>query len=68
MQETQVWSLDQEDTLEKGMLPTLISGLSQEEQPHLQRAVAAQAKEGLEELVHIQGQKGRQWGDTPRPR
>ena len=34
-------------------------GGSQEEQPHLQKAVAAQAQEGLEELLHIQGQKGR---------
>ena len=29
-----------------------------EEQPHLQGAVAAWAQEGLEELFHIQGQKG----------
>ena len=32
----------------------------QEEQPHLQGAVAVQAQEGLEKLFHIQGQKG-QW-------
>ena len=31
-----------------------------EEQPHIQGAVAARAQEGLEELVHIQGQKGQQ--------
>ena len=31
-------------------------------------AVAAQAQEGLEELSYIEGQEGRQWGDTPRPR
>ena len=30
-----------------------------EDQPHVQGAVAAQAQEGLEELFHIQGQKGR---------
>ena len=29
-----------------------------EEQLHLQGLVAAQAQEGLEELFHIQGQKG----------
>ena len=29
------------------------------EQPHLQGVVAAQAQEGLEELFHVQGQKGR---------
>ena len=27
--------------------------------PHLQQAVAARAQEGLEELFHVQGQKGR---------
>ena len=32
----------------------------QEEQPDLQGAVASQAQEGLEELFHIRGQKGRQ--------
>ena len=30
-----------------------------EEQPHVQGAVAAWAQEGLEELFHVQGQKGR---------
>ena len=34
-------------------------GGSQEEQPHLQGAVPARVQEGLEELFHIQGQKGR---------
>ena len=29
------------------------------EQPHVQGAVAARAQEGLEELLHIQGQEGR---------
>ena len=43
-------------------------GGSREEQPHIQGAVAAQVKEGLEELFHVQGQEGCQWGDTPRPR
>ena len=37
-----------------------VRGSSQEEQPHLQGAVAVRAQEGLEELFHIQGQKGRQ--------
>ena len=35
-------------------------GSSREAQPHLQGAVAAWAQEGLEELFHIPGQKGRQ--------
>ena len=34
-------------------------GSGREEQPHLQGAVAVRAQEGLEELFHIQGQKGR---------
>ena len=43
-------------------------GGSWKEQPHIQGAVAAWAQEGLEELSNIQGQEGRWWGDTPRPR
>ena len=39
-----------------------------QEQPHVQGAVAVWAQEGREELLHIQGQEGRPWGDTPRPR
>ena len=31
-----------------------------EDQPHVQRAVAVQAQEGLEELSHVEGQEGRQ--------
>ena len=31
-----------------------------EEQPHVQRAVAVQAQEGLEELSQVEGQEGRQ--------
>ena len=32
------------------------------------RLESAWAQEGLEELSHIEGQEGRRWGDTPRPR
>ena len=35
-------------------------GSGREEQPHVQGAVAMWAKEGLEELTHIQGQEGQQ--------
>jgi len=35
-----------------------VKGGSPEEQPHLQGAVAARAQEVLEELFHVQGQKG----------
>ena len=41
---------------------------SQEEQPHIQGAVAARAQEGLEELSHVEGQEGWRGGDNPRPR
>ena len=34
-------------------------GSGWEDQPHVQGAVAAQAQEGQEELLHIQGQEGR---------
>ena len=37
-----------------------VRGGSQEEQPHIQGAVAARAQEGLEELSHVEGQEG-QW-------
>ena len=37
-----------------------VRGDGQEEPPHVQGAVAAQAQEGLEELFHVQGQEGRQ--------
>ena len=40
-------------------LPTAkVMGGSREEQPHVQGAAAAQAQEGQEELLHIQGQEG----------
>ena len=37
-----------------------VRGTSQEEQPHIQGAVAAWVQEGLEELLRVQGQVG-QW-------
>ena len=43
-------------------------GPTPEELPRHQGAAAAQAQEGWEELLHIQGQEGRPWEDTPRPR
>jgi len=33
-------------------------GRGREKQPHLQGAVAAWTQEGLEQLFHVQGQKG----------
>ena len=35
-----------------------VRGSSGEEQPHVQGAVAERAQEGLEELLHVQGQEG----------
>ena len=37
---------------------TKARGGGQEDQPHVQGAVAAQAQEGLEELSHVEDQKG----------
>ena len=39
-----------------------------EELPHVQGVVAVQAQKSLKELFHVQGQEGRQRGDTPHPR
>ena len=39
-----------------------------EELPHFQGPVAAWVQEGLEELLHPEGQEGWQWRDTPLPR
>ena len=40
-------------------LPTSeVRGGSQKELPHAQGAMAVQAQEGLEELLHVQGQEG----------
>ena len=36
-----------------------VRGGGQEEQPHIQGAVAAWVQEGREELLHVQGQEGR---------
>ena len=36
-----------------------VRGSGQEEQPHIQAAAAARAKEGQEELLHVQSQEGR---------
>ena len=36
--------------------------------PFFKGAAAAQAQEGREELLHVQGQEGRPRGDTPHPR
>ena len=41
-----------------------VRGGDREEQPHVQGAVAARAQEGLEELFHVQGQRG---GDEKIP-
>ena len=37
-----------------------VKGSGQEEQPHVQRAVTAWVLEGLEDLLHVQGQEGHQ--------
>ena len=44
-----------------------VRGGGQEEQLHIQGAVAEWAQEGQAELLHVQGQEGQPWGDIPRP-
>ena len=34
----------------------------------IKHLAAAWAQEGREELLHVQGQEGRPWGDNPHPR
>ena len=36
-----------------------VRGGGQEDQPHVQGAMAVRAQEGLEEVSHIEGQEGR---------
>ena len=43
---------------ERSYLSPEARGGCREEQPHVQGAVAAQAQEGQEELLHVQGQEG----------
>ena len=50
---------DGSGTAERSYPTSKVRGGGQEEQPHLQGAVASRAQEGLEELFHVQGQKGR---------
>ena len=45
-----------------------VRGGGWKEQTHVQWAAVAWAQEDQEELLHIQGQEGWLWGDTPRPR
>ena len=49
---------DSTGTAERSYPASKVRGSGQKEQPHLQGAVAAWAQESLEELFHVQGQKG----------
>ena len=42
----------------RSYLASEVRGGGQEDQPHIQGAVAAQAQEGLEGLSHFEGQEG----------
>ena len=46
-------------TAERGYPMSEVRCGGREEQPHLQRSVAARVQEGLEELFHVQGQEVR---------
>ena len=54
--------------ISKGFYLSPSREIMEEEQPHIQGAMASRAPEGLEELFHVQGREGRWWGDSPRPR
>ena len=47
------------------MVYLLMFATAWNEQLHIQGAVTAWSQEGGEELLHVQGQKGWLWGDTP---
>ena len=59
-QRLRVPGCDGAGTAERSYPASEARGSGREEQPHLQGAVAVRAQEGLEELFHIPGQKGRQ--------
>ena len=48
--------------LPRGATPCLRSGAA------ARRSNPTSKELGLEELFYVQGQRGQQWGDTPRPR
>ena len=45
-------------TAERSYLTSEVRDGGREEQPHVQGVVAVRVQEGLEELFHVQGQKG----------
>ena len=53
---------------ERSYFKSEVRGSSREELSRNQGAVDAWAQEGLEELSHVEGQKERWEGYTPRPR
>ena len=57
-QRPRVPGCDGTGTAERSYPTSEVRGGSQEEQPQVQGAVAAWEQEGLEELLHIQGQEG----------
>ena len=57
-QQPRVPGYNRAGTAEKSYLTSEVRGSGREEPPHVQGAVAACAQEGLEELLHIQGQEG----------
>ena len=57
-QRLRVPDCDGAGTAEKSYPMSEVRGGGREEIPHVQRAVAARAQEGLEELSHPEGQEG----------
>ena len=63
-QRPRVLGCDGAGMAERSYTASKVRGGDREEQPHVQGAVAARAQEGLEELFHVQGQRG---GDEKIP-
>ena len=57
-QQPRVPGCDGARTAERSYPASEVRGVGWEEPPHVQRAVAAQAQESLEELSHVEGQEG----------
>ena len=59
-QQPRVPGCDGAGTAKKNYPTSEVRGSGQEELPHVQGVVAAQAQEGLVDLFHVEGQEGRQ--------
>ena len=59
---------DSAEVIERSYPTSEVRGSGWKQLPHAQGVVAALAQEGLKELLHVQGQEGQGWRDTPHSR